>query len=80
MSSSAVRTTAGARGLLIELVFTAALVLISEVVVRLSQWHRLSVLVVVFVTGNVLRAIVGLWRRSRTGRPREEATVVERSR
>ncbi|HEY3548366.1 MAG TPA: hypothetical protein VGK17_20020 [Propionicimonas sp.] len=74
MSSSAVRTTPRARGLLVELAFSAVLVLIAEVVVRLAHQDRLPVLVVVLLVGNVLRGVATFWWRRRA-RPAREVAV-----
>jgi|GEM_PF-3019508 len=45
----------------VELLFNAALALVSELVVRVTGWSRLPVLIAVFAVGHLVRGLVGGW-------------------
>lgn len=45
----------------LDLLFTLALALVAELVVRVTGWSRLPVVLVVFTTGHLVRALVRGW-------------------
>ena len=54
-----------ARELATDLAFNLMLALIAQVVFRLTQWSGFYVLIIVFIGGHSLRALVQYWRRKR---------------